>query len=141
MVEIIAGRKGKGKTKFLLEKANNAVLTTHGTICYVDKSTKHMYELSNQVRLINIFDYPVRSYEAFIGFVSGLVAQDYDLDQIYFDSFLTISGLEESDADIAAAVETLEKISKAYNVNFVLSISLDEADLPDDIKKYIVISL
>ncbi len=139
MVEIIAGRKGKGKTKFLLEKANNAVLSTHGTICYVDKSTKHMYELSNQVRLINIFEYPVRSYEAFIGFVSGLVAQDYDLDQIYFDSFLTISGLEENGADLVAAIEALDKISN--NIKFVLSISLDEADLPDEIKKYIVISL
>ena len=47
MIEIITGRKGKGKTKYLLEKANQAMEETSGTICYVDKSTKHMYELNN----------------------------------------------------------------------------------------------
>ena len=76
MIDIIAGSKGKGKTKFLLEKANQAVKETNGTIVYIDKSTKHMYELNSEVRLINITEYPISSYDAFLGFISGIIAQD-----------------------------------------------------------------
>ena len=44
MVQIIAGKKGKGKTKYLLDMANNAVKESKGSIVYFDKSSKHMYE-------------------------------------------------------------------------------------------------
>ena len=54
MVQIIAGKKGKGKTKYLLDMANNAVKESKGSIVYLDKSSKHMYELSNKIRLINV---------------------------------------------------------------------------------------
>ena len=44
MVQIIAGNKGKGKTKHLLDKANGAIKEANGSIVYLDKSSKHMYE-------------------------------------------------------------------------------------------------
>ena len=44
MVELIVGKKGKGKTKVLLDKVNGAVKDANGSIVYLDKSTKHMYE-------------------------------------------------------------------------------------------------
>ena len=141
MIEIITGRKGKGKTKYLLEKANQAMEVTSGTIGYVDKSTKHMYELNNQIRLVNVYNYPVSSYESFVGFVSGLIAQDYDLDKIFFDSFLTISGLESDLSRLSEAISTLYSMSEKFHVSFVLSISLDEADLPEYIKQFVTLSL
>ena len=54
MVELIVGKKGKGKTKVLLDKVNGAVKEANGSIVYLDKSTKHMYELNNKVRLIDV---------------------------------------------------------------------------------------
>ena len=66
MVQIIAGKKGKGKTKYLLDMANNAVKESKGSIVYLDKSSKHMYELSNKIRLINVAEFPVHSAEAFV---------------------------------------------------------------------------
>lgn len=139
MVQIISGKKGKGKTKYLLEKANNAVNEAKGSIVYLDKSAKHMYELSNKVRLINVSDYPIRSFNGFIGFICGLISQDHDLEQIYLDSFLKLSHLEGK--DIAEEVALLEEISQNYGITFVLSVSADEEDLSDQVKPYIVISL
>ena len=52
MVELIVGKKGKGKTKVLLDKVNGAIKNVNGSIVYLDKSTKHMYELNNKSRLI-----------------------------------------------------------------------------------------
>ena len=48
MIQIIAGKKGKGKTKHLLDKVNAEVKEVHGNIVYLDKSSKHMYELNKQ---------------------------------------------------------------------------------------------
>ena len=50
MVQLIVGKKGKGKTKQLLDKVNAEVKTANGNIVYIDKSTKHMFELNNKVR-------------------------------------------------------------------------------------------
>ncbi|MCR5743631.1 MAG: twitching motility protein PilT [Lachnospiraceae bacterium] len=139
MIQIIAGKKGKGKTKFLLEKANEAVKDAKGTIVYLDKSTKHMYELNSSVRLVNVCDYPISSYDAFLGFVSGIIAQDYDLQQIYFDSFLKIADLEGK--NIESAIEDLKVLSDNHNITFVLSISSDASELPENAKSNIVIAL
>jgi hypothetical protein len=139
MVQLIVGKKGKGKTKHLLDKVNSEVKSISGSIVYLDKSTQHMYELNNKVRLIDVSQFMVDSCSGFLGFVCGIISQDHDLEQMYFDSFLKISALEGQ--DIEPAVKKLEKISKAFGVDFILSLSMDEAELPDSLKEKIIISL
>ena len=106
MIQIISGVKGKGKTKFLIQKANEAVKAANGSVVYLDKNNKHMYELSNRIRLINVGDFPIDTYDAFIGFICGIVSQDNDLEEMYLDSFLTIASLSE-EQDITKAIEKL----------------------------------
>lgn len=139
MVQLIVGKKGKGKTKQLLDKVNNEVKNISGNIVYLDKSTKHMYELNNKVRLIDVSQCQIENSSEFVGFVCGIISQDHDLQQMYFDSFLKISCLEN--ADITATVEKLEKVSAASEVDFILSVSLDEAELPEGMKEKVIISL
>ena len=139
MVEIIAGEKGKGKTKYLLDKVNDSVKSASGNIVYLDKSQKHMYELSNKVRLINVTDFPVTNCDEFLGFICGIVSQDHDLQEMYLDSFLTIANIEEG--QINHAIEKRDIISEKYNVKFVLSVSKNEADLPECAKAKIIVSL
>ena len=139
MVQLIVGNKGKGKTKQLLDKVNSEVKSITGNIVYLDKSTKHMYELNNKVRLIDVSQFMIENASEIIGFVSGIISQDHDLQQMYFDSFLKISCLEGT--DITDAIAKLEKVSKATGVDFILSVSKDEGELPEAIKKNIIISL
>lgn len=140
MIEIIAGEKGKGKTKELLAKVNHSVTAAFGNIVYLDKSQKHMYELNNKVRLINVMDYPIDNCDEFLGFLCGIVSQDHDLEEMYLDSFLTIA-FAETDDEIQHAIEKLDIISEKYNVKFILSVSRDESKLPECAKAKIVISL
>ena len=140
MIEIIAGEKGKGKTKELLAKVNHSVATASGNIVYLDKSQKHMYELNNKVRLINVMDYPIDNCDEFLGFLCGIVSQDHDLEEMYLDSFLTIA-FAETDDEIQHAIEKIDIISEKYNVKFILSVSRDESKLPECAKAKIVISL
>ena len=139
MVEIIAGEKGKGKTKYLLDKVNDSVKSASGNIVYLDKSQKHMYELNNKVRLINVTDFPVTNCDEFLGFICGIVSHDHDLQEMYLDSFLTIANIE--DGQLNHAIEKLDIISEKYNVKFVLSVSRNEADLPECAKARIIVSL
>ena len=139
MVQLIVGRKGKGKTKQLLDKVNSQVKDIAGNIVYLDKSTKHMYELNNKVRLIDVSQYMIENSNEFIGFVCGILSQDHDLQQMYFDSFLKIAVLDGQ--DINPVIDKLSKVSEAFNVDFILSISLDEAELPDSLKSKIIVSL
>ena len=140
MVQLIVGKKGKGKTKQLLDKVNSEVKELSGNVVYLDKSTKHMFELNNKVRLIDVREFMVENCSEFMGFICGIISQDRDLEKMYLDSFLTISGLGD-DNDILPAVEKLDKISDAYHVDFVLSVSKDENELPDSLKSKIVVSL
>ena len=121
MIQIISGVKGKGKTKYLIQKANDEVKQANGNVVYLDKNNKHMYELSNRIRLINLSEYPLDTYDAFLGFICGLISQDHDLESMYLDSFLTISSV--SDEYIGFVLSKLNDISSRFNVNFVISIS------------------
>lgn len=139
MIELIVGSKGKGKTKILLEKADKAIKEATGSVVYVDKSSQHMYELSNRIRLINVSGFPVNSEDGFVGFISGIISQDHDLEYMFLDSFLTVANLYG--ADITPIVEKLEELSEKYHVNFVVSISMDEHDLPEACRKYVSVKL
>lgn len=139
MIQIIAGKKGKGKTKQLLDKVNTEVKSAHGNIVYLDKSPKHMYELNNRVRLIDTSEYPLSGSEAFIGFICGIISQDHDLEQMYLDSFLKIAKLEG--CDITKTLEELEQVGERYGITFVLSVSLDTDELPESARSKVIISL
>lgn len=139
MVQIIAGKKGKGKTKHLLDRANTAVKESKGSIVYLDKSSKHMYELSNRIRLINVNEFPIESSEGFIGFICGILSQDHDMEMMFFDSFLKLACLEGE--DVSETIATLEKIGRKYHVTFILSMSIDAENMPEDAKASVVVSL
>ena len=139
IVQLIVGEKGKGKTKFLLDKVNNEVKDAHGSIVYLDKSPKHMYELNNKIRLIVVPDYMIDSSDAFLGFVSGIISQDHDLEQMYFDSFLKIANLEGQ--NITGVVTKLDEMSEKFGVDFVLSVSRNESELDDSLKSKIIVSI
>lgn len=142
MIQLITGTKGKGKTKILLDKVNSAVKEVKGTIVYLDKSNKHMYELSNKVRLIDVKSYLIENTEEFLGFISGVISQDHDLETIYVDSFLHISHLESKELDqLIPIFEKLNILTDRYEVDFVISMSCNEDDLPDALIKYVGVSL
>ena len=139
MVQMIVGNKGKGKTKHLLDKVNARVKDISGNVAYVDKNTKHMYELNNRVRLINISEYMIESKDEFIGFICGIISQDHDLQEMYFDSLMQISHI--SPEDVPSVIEKLDRISEGFGVDFVVSVGVNESELPESLHSKIIVSL
>ena len=136
MVQLIVGVKGAGKTKKMLDHVHDSIKNVDGNIVYLDKSSQNMHELDNKVRLINVSEYPIQNTDQFLGFVCGICSQDYDLQEIYLDGFLKISGLEGK--DISDALKQLNKISEQFKVNMILSVSMKEEDLPEFARSQVI---
>lgn len=139
MVELIVGKKGKGKTKVLLDKVNGAIKEANGSIVYLDKSAKHMYELNNKIRLIDVSGYPIKNCDEFVGFICGIISQDHDLEQIYLDSFLAVAKLDG--LDVTGTLEQLKDIGEKFGITFVVSISLDKEELPAAFQNSVIAAL
>ena len=139
MIQLIVGEKGKGKTKVLLDRANSEIKTAHGTIVYLDKNTKHMYELNNRIRLIDVSSFDLKSSENFIGFIYGILSQDHDLEQMYLDSFLTIAATDEE--HVNEMLDRLSAISEKFNVTFVISASISGSSVPENYKDSVLAAL
>ncbi|MDR2547709.1 MAG: twitching motility protein PilT [Lachnospiraceae bacterium] len=139
MVQLILGKKGKGKTRHLLEKVNKEILTARGNIVYLDKNTKHMYELHSKVRLINVMEYYLGDSREFLGFVNGIISQDHDLEQMYLDSFLTIACVK--DGELELLIKKLEEIGKRFDISFILSCAIDQAEISEALHPQVIVSL
>ena len=141
MVQLIVGKKGKGKTKALLDHVNAAIKEANGNIVYIDKSSKHMFELNNKIRLIDASTFPLKNSDEFVGFLCGILSQDHDLEDMYLDSFLKVSRLEENHDGIDDCLAQLENISKQFGVNFILSVSMDKEELSPSAQEKILLAL
>ena len=139
MIQIIAGEKGKGKTKHLIKMANDAVKKVKGNIVYLDKSHKHTYEIDNRIRIINVKEFPLEGYREFFGFLCGIISQDYDINEMYLDSFLNLGNLSLDESQIV--INKLEDISKKYDVRFIISMSCNLENLPENVKPLVALAL
>ena len=139
MVELIVGKEGKGKTKQLLARVNEEITTASGNIVFLDRNDKHMFELNNKVRLVNVADYEFSNSSEFIGFVCGILSQDHDIEKIYIDALLKVAKSEKD--GLTAVVKRLDTIGKKFNVKFTASVTLDASELDDEIRSNIVVEL
>ena len=136
MIQIIAGEKGEGKTKRLLEMANAAGKVANGHVVFIDDDNRHMYDLHYNIRFVKT-NFKMTRQETFFGFICGIVSQDSDIEQIYIDGLHNIiSGLDN--AGLEAFITLLEKFSVEESVDFTMIISAKVDDLPENAKKYVI---
>ncbi|MBQ8300576.1 MAG: twitching motility protein PilT [Clostridia bacterium] len=134
MVELLIGKKGTGKTKALIEKVNNALTVAKGNVVFISNSGENMYDIKSKVRMANTSDFDVKSYEEFLGFISGIVSRDYDITNIFIDGIFKIVGTDNLDG-FESFLTRLESMSQKFNIAFVISVSIDADTAPDYIKK------
>ena len=139
MVQLIIGEKGKGKPKELLDKVNKEIQDITGNVVYLDKNTRHMFELNNKIRLIDCSEYLLDSPDAFVGFVSGIISQDHDLQKMYLDSLMKVAKVEAD--GVESILKKLEAVSEKFKIDFVISVSVTESDLSDEMKANVILSL
>lgn len=133
MIRFILGAKGAGKTKWLIDHANEDHQKGNGNIAFVEVDDDHIFSLDYNVRLINATNYGLTTLDHFYGFICGMLAMDYDLEKIYVDGIYKVIDLSVEDLeDLAKRLESLdvENFEVYINVNFVGS------DIPEQLKEY-----
>jgi hypothetical protein len=136
MIQIIHGKKGTGKTKRILDMANQAIADQKGDIVFIDDDNRYMFDLRHEVRFVNAGEYGMVSPEMFLGFLSGMIAQNFDVSQVFIDAFLKLIkvGINQTEWFFTR----LEELSEKHNISFVLSISGDDEDMPAYLQKYYI---
>ena len=98
-----------------------------------------MYELSNQIRMINVSDFHIENFQMFCGFLYGIASQDYNLNEIYLDGFLTIAHISKE--ELEQAVKAMSLFSESQGINLVISVSMSADEMPDAVKELVTVSL
>lgn len=137
MIQVLYGRRGLGKTKRMIEMANSALSHLKGDIVFIDDDNRCMLDLQHKIRYINAGEFHVTTPCLFAGFVCGVLAQDYDIEQIYLDGFPDLVGLNNVE-DLKSLFVQLEEISKRQKITITLSVSGDPDKVPDFIQPYII---
>lgn len=131
MITLITGKKGSGKTKRLIDMCNLSAEQSKGNVIFIEKTNDSTYNVSHKARLAVADEYAISGFTALYGFMAGMCAGNYDITDIYVDSTLKIGGADLQ--QLADFVAKLDVLSKHNNINLVLSVSADKADLPESI--------
>ena len=136
MIQLFFNQRGAGKSKNLVNLANEEIEKSKGSIIFIDDDNKRMLQLNKRVRLITMNNYSLKSYDEFYGFLKGIISRDYDVESIYVDSIANI--LEEVTIDdLAIYLGKIEDISKELDVKFFVNVHGDEKVIPENLKKYV----
>ncbi|HBU12049.1 MAG TPA: hypothetical protein DEB31_04780 [Clostridiales bacterium] len=136
MIQLIYATKGSGKTKRLIDMANEELSTTKGDVVFIDDDKRYMYDVKHQIRFVDVKDYKIDSCDALYGLLCGMVAQNFDIQAIFIDAFLKIIGKEVS--EIEAYMGKIEELSQKNQFKAVIIISADPEGAPEFLKKYII---
>lgn len=136
MIKLVCGKNGTGKTKRLIKMANEDAQESFGDIVFIDSDEKHMLDFNHRIRYINAMEFEVKGIKMFHGFLCGLIAEDYDIEKIYIDAVYKIVDLDLS--LLPAYIERLESLAKKFKIEFILSLNIEEKDVPESIRKYVI---
>ena len=136
MIRIIYGKKGSGKTKKIIDAANEAVKSSTGELVFIDDDNRYMYDLRHEIRFVNATEYDVSSPDTFMGFICGILAGNYDMKQLFIDGFLRL--VKSEMADLEPFFVKLEDITHRHGVDVVITASAKDDTVPEFLKKYIV---
>ena len=128
MVKILVGHKGTGKTKQMIDFANQEVETSKGSVIFINKNSRLMYDLKYRIRVVCMEEYEhITNCDEYIGFIYGIISSDHDIETIYIDSILKHADF--SLGDIPEFLSRLKKISKNYGMDFVVSLSAEKEEM------------
>ena len=133
MIQLIIGDKGSGKTKMLVDLINESAANTTGSIVCIEKSMKLTYNISHSVRLLDVDEYGISGYDMFFGFISGVLAGNYDISEVYIDGTLKIGGGTEG---LGELLDRLDEVM-GDSIKAVITVSTTADNLPDSVKKYL----
>ena len=128
MVKLLVGHKGSGKTKQMIQLANDMVDTCHGSLVFINKNSRLTFDLKYQIRVICMDDFPhITNSDEYIGFIYGIISSDHDIDTMFIDGILKPADV--SLGNLPVFIERLKKISEMFELDFIVSLSAEMEEM------------
>ena len=128
MVKLLIGHKGTGKTKLMIEMANDEIERSNGSVIFINKNSRLMYDLKYKIRVVCMEDFEhITNSDEYIGFIYGIISSDHDIETIYIDSILKHADVTLG--DLPEFLTRLKNISKNYGMDFVVSLSAEQEEM------------
>ena len=122
MVKVLVGHAGTGKTKHMIELANEAAENAKGNVIFINKNHSLMFDLKHNIRVVCMEDFPhITNSDEYIGFIYGIISSDSDIEQIYVDGIMHHADV--SLGTLPNFLERLKNIANKYKIEFVVSLS------------------
>jgi len=136
MIKVLIGKKGTGKTKTLINSVTDAAANAKGDLVFISSDTKrHMYDIPHKVRMVDTSAFVLKVYDEFYGFICGLLSNNFDISNMYIDSMYKI--VEDHETGLEKFFEDISALAEKYSIDFMFTMSMDEADAPEFLKKYL----
>lgn len=129
-------QEGSGKTKRIIDMTNEKAKTSQHDVVFIDDDNRYIFDIDHSVRFINASEYAILTPEMFLGFLCGMLSQNFDVGVIFIDAFKKLLKTDLNQADWF--FKRLETLCQKHNVDFVLSVSEDPANLPEFMKGYLI---
>ncbi len=132
MINLITGKRGTGKTKVLVDMIKESAEKATGNVVCIERGMKLTYDIPHKVRLVDAEEYGITSFDSFYGFVAGMLAGNYDIQEVFVDGILKIGGRDYN--ALGAMLEKLAMIAKDVKITF--TVSADDEVLPQTVKAF-----
>ena len=134
MIKVLFGEKGTGKTKLLIDTANKISAESVGDVVFIDDSNQLMYDINHKIRFINVMEYPVKGQACFLSFISGIIAEDYDIDTIIIDRLTHIT--KQKPEELKEFLEGIKTLGENKNINFIITVTGNASSIPEFFREY-----
>lgn len=134
-MKIIYGPKGTGKTKAIIDQANEASSEAKGHVIFITDTKKYSPDIKLQIRLLDVTGFEIQGEDGLRGFIKGIVAANGDNEYIFIDGIARITG--KCLCELESIFTAMEKLEKDYGVKFVLTCSAAKEELPEFVAKYL----
>lgn len=139
MIQLIVGHKGSGKTKAMIDLANKAAKESKGNIVVVEKDVELTYDISSQARLVYSDEYSIAGYDALFGFITGILAGNYDITHIFIDPVFKMCGRDFE--AFTQMVNKLDNLATAKDVSLYFTVSCEPGELPYHLRDMVAVEL
>ena len=134
MVKLLIGEAGSGKTKAMIQMANESVELVKGELVYIESSSKHMHQLHRDIRFISTQDFNLDTFSSIYGFICGLVSENYDIEKIFIDGLDKI--INPLSADLISFIDGIDKLSDKHEFEIIISASIYDQAVLEKVQKY-----
>lgn len=135
MVKLQVGAPGSGKTKIMIQMANEAAEAAKGEIVFIDIADKHSSMLNRKIRLVYTDEFKIDTLSSLYGLLCGMVSANRDIEQVYVDGLDKILAAP-LDEKILEFLEFVQSFAKSNDLDLIISASIEDENLLKEVQKF-----